>query len=70
LPAGHARIPIARFAAMTALGCAMWASGFVLAGMLLGAGWQGAGHALRIPLLLLGAGPGTLIVLKGRRRKP
>jgi membrane protein DedA with SNARE-associated domain len=70
LPAGHARIPIARFAAMTAIGCALWASGFVLAGTLLGAGWQGAGHALRVPLLLLGAGAGVLILLKGRQHKP
>lgn len=71
LPAGHARIAIAPFAAMTALGCAIWASGFVLAGMLLGAGWQNADHALRIPLLLLGAaGLGVGILLNGRNRKP
>lgn len=70
LPAGHARIPVGSFATMTALGCAIWAAGFVLAGMLLGAGWQGADHALRIPLLLLGAGVAALILLKGRNRKP
>lgn len=70
LPAGHARIPIARFAAMTALGCAIWASGFVLAGMLLGTGWQGADHALRIALLVLAAGIGGAVLLKGRNRKP
>jgi membrane protein DedA with SNARE-associated domain len=70
LPAGHARIPLARFTAMTALGCAIWASGFVLAGMLLGASWQGADHALRIPLLALGAaGLGAAVLLKGRNRK-
>ena len=69
LPAGHARIPIAPFAAMTTLGCAIWASGFVLAGMLLGAGWQGADHAHRVPLLLLAAGIGVGILLKGRNRK-
>jgi membrane protein DedA with SNARE-associated domain len=74
LPAGHARIPIAPFAAMTALGCAIWASGFVLAGMLLGASWQGADHALRVPLLVLGvAGIGVAILLKdatARAKRP
>jgi len=71
LPAGHARVPIGRFAVMTALGCAIWASGFVLAGMLLGASWQGADHALRVPLLLLGvAGIGAAVLLKRRNRKP
>jgi membrane protein DedA with SNARE-associated domain len=69
LPAGHARVPIAPFIAMTALGCTIWASGFVLAGMLLGTSWQAAGHALRIPLLLLGAGVVAGIALKRRNRK-
>lgn len=70
LPAGHARVPVARFAAMTVLGCAIWASAFVLAGMLLGASWQGADHALRVPLLLLGiAAIGVTILLKRRSRK-
>ena len=70
LPAGHARIGIARFTALTTLGCAIWASGFVLAGMLLGAGWQHAGLALRVPLLLSGAAAAGAIVLKARKRKP
>jgi membrane protein DedA with SNARE-associated domain len=70
LPAGHARVPIAWFVVMTTLGCAIWASGFLLAGILLGAGWQGADHALRVPLLLLGAaGVGLGILLKRRKRK-
>jgi membrane protein DedA with SNARE-associated domain len=70
LPAGHARIGIARFTVMTTLGCAIWASGFVLAGMLLGAAWQQASHVLRIPLLLAGAAAGGGILLKARNRKP
>ncbi|HEY7323486.1 MAG TPA: DedA family protein [Streptosporangiaceae bacterium] len=70
LPAGHARIPIAPFTAMTALGCAIWASAFVLAGTLLGAGWQSADHTLRIPFLVLGAGTVGGIMLKRRSRKP
>jgi membrane protein DedA with SNARE-associated domain len=69
LPAGHARIGIARFTVMTTLGCAIWASGFLLAGMLLGASWQHAGDVLRIPLLLAGAAAVAGILLKARNSK-
>ncbi len=69
LPAGHARVPVARFAVLTTLGCAIWAAGFVLAGMLLGASWEHAGHALRIPLRLLGAATAVAILLRARSRK-
>lgn len=70
LPAGHARIGIARFTVLTTVGCAIWASGFVLAGMLFGAGWQDAAHALRIPLLILGAAAAGGLLLGARNRKP
>jgi membrane protein DedA with SNARE-associated domain len=69
VPAGHAHIPVARFIALTTLGCATWASGFVVAGMLLGASWQHAGDALRIPLVLLGAATAAGILLRKRNRK-
>jgi membrane protein DedA with SNARE-associated domain len=70
LPAGHARIGIARFTVLTTAGCAIWAWGFVVAGMLLGAGWQDASNTLRIPLLLLGVATSGGILLKARNRKP
>lgn len=70
LPAGHARIPVGRFIMLTTFGCAIWASGFVLAGMLLGTGWQDATHVLRIPLLLVGAAAAGGLLLKTRNRKP
>jgi membrane protein DedA with SNARE-associated domain len=71
LPAGHARIPVGRFTVLTTLGCAIWASGFVLAGMLLGASWQHASQGLRIPLLLAAAaaGGGILWAARSRGRK-
>ncbi len=69
LPAGHARIPIARFIALTALGCAIWAAAFIAAGMLLGASWQHAGNALRIPLVLAGAATIAGLVVRARSRK-
>jgi membrane protein DedA with SNARE-associated domain len=70
LPAGHARIPLARFIALTTPGCAIWASGFVAAGMLLGASWQHAGDALRIPFVLLAVAACIGILLTARRKKP
>jgi membrane protein DedA with SNARE-associated domain len=69
LPAGHARIPITRFTVLTTLGCAIWAAGFVVGGMLLGAGWQHAGHALRIPLMLVAAAVAVGFLLRRRSRK-
>jgi membrane protein DedA with SNARE-associated domain len=39
LPAGHARVPLARFVALTIAGCAIWSTAFVLAGALAGNGW-------------------------------
>ena len=70
LPAGHAGIPVSRFTMLTTAGCAIWAFGFVLAGMLLGTSWQNAGHALRVPLLLLAAAAVVALLLKTPNRKP
>jgi membrane protein DedA with SNARE-associated domain len=59
LPAGHLRIRIGRFIAMTIVGCALWAAGFVLAGTLAGAAWRDvAGTAGRVSLLV-----GALLLL-------
>lgn len=66
LPAGHARIPLARFTVLTVAGCAIWASGLIVAGMLLGTGWQHAGLALRIPFLVAGSAAIAFLVLRGR----
>jgi membrane protein DedA with SNARE-associated domain len=40
LPAGHARVPLARFTALTTAGCALWCFAFVLTGDLAGSGWE------------------------------
>jgi membrane protein DedA with SNARE-associated domain len=40
LPAGVERMPVWQFVSLTALGSAIWNSGFVLAGYLLGANWH------------------------------
>jgi membrane protein DedA with SNARE-associated domain len=54
LPAGHARIGIGRFVAMTVAGCAIWAAALVLAGMVAGSGWRALSEALGLPLLAVG----------------
>ncbi len=54
LPAGHARIGVGRFVAMTACGCAIWAAALVLAGMVVGSGWRALSDALGAPLLAVG----------------
>jgi membrane protein DedA with SNARE-associated domain len=66
LPAGHARVAIAPFVAMTAAGCAIWAAMFVLAGTLLGTGWRAADNAVGVPLLAIGAVMAGAAVLRSR----
>lgn len=60
---------LARFTVLTTAGCAIWASGFVVAGMLLGASWQDASHALRLSLLPAGGAAAAAILLSARHFK-
>jgi membrane protein DedA with SNARE-associated domain len=67
LPAGAARVPLARFIPLTIAGCAIWSAAFVLAGDRAGSAWQGiAGTAGQLGLLV-----GALVVAalwwEGRR---
>ena len=39
LPAGARRLPLMPFTALTAAGCAIWATAFVLAGLVAGNAW-------------------------------
>src|SRR4051794_20161230 len=55
LPAGHARVAIGPFVLMTTLGCAIWATGFALLGLLAGGGWRTLGAPIADPLLAVGA---------------
>jgi membrane protein DedA with SNARE-associated domain len=54
LPAGHARVRIVPFVAMTVFGCAVWAGAFVTIGVVVGSGWRELGDAIGIPMLLVG----------------
>jgi membrane protein DedA with SNARE-associated domain len=69
LPAGARRVPLVTFVALTAIGCALWAVAFVLAGLLAGTAWTTVSSlAGRI---LLGVGLLVLVasVSRGRRRR-
>ncbi len=70
LPAGIARMPLARFSILTLIGSIPWVLGFALAGHALGGDWKSVRHALEyVDYVLLAAivlGVGYLIV---RRRR-
>jgi membrane protein DedA with SNARE-associated domain len=66
LPAGARRVPLTRFVALTATGCAIWAGGFVLAGMLAASAWGAVSAILgRVMLVAMALGLiGTLVAAK------
>jgi len=66
LPAGHARVDLARFLALTAAGCAIWSAAFLLIGMLAVKGWVGLGDVVGAPLLALGAASVVVALLRAR----
>lgn len=54
LPAGARRVPLARFIALTTVGCGLWATGFVLAGMIAAGAWSTVDSVLGRALLAAG----------------
>jgi membrane protein DedA with SNARE-associated domain len=59
LPAGARRVPLVAFVLMTTLGCALWATAFVIAGLIAGTAWAQVSSlvgraALAIGLLTIG----------------
>jgi membrane protein DedA with SNARE-associated domain len=69
LPAGYARIRLAPFTAMTAVGCAIWAAVFVLLGLLAGRSWSHPSDRLGLWLLLAVALAGGARLLRQRRKR-
>lgn len=61
--AGARRVPLLAFLALTAVGCALWAAAFILAGMLIGDAWSSVGSLLGQVLLGIG-----LVVLAATAR--
>lgn len=68
LPAGHARVPLGPFVAMTVLGCAIWAAVFTLAGTLAGTGWSELSDTVGDLLLAAGATALAALLLAQRHR--
>jgi membrane protein DedA with SNARE-associated domain len=65
LPAGARRVRLPAFVALTVLGCALWALGWILAGMLAAGAWTTvSGVAGRVLL-----GLGLLVVLAATKRR-
>jgi membrane protein DedA with SNARE-associated domain len=69
LPAGARRVPLGPFVALTILGCALWALGFILVGLLAGAAWSEIGSLVGRVLLVVGLGVLALSVAHGRQRR-
>jgi membrane protein DedA with SNARE-associated domain len=68
LPAGARRVPLVPFAALTAIGCALWALAFILVGLLAGAAWGEVSSLLGRVLLAFGLLALAVSFLHGRRR--
>ena len=68
LPAGARRVKLIPFLVLTSAGCAVWATGFVLCGLLAGQAWTAIGSTLG--RLLLVGGLLVLLVATLRRKKP
>jgi membrane protein DedA with SNARE-associated domain len=70
LPAGARRVPLGPFVALTIIGCALWATGFVLVGMLAAGAWGAVNSILGRALLAAGAAvlAGSLLRRSAGRR--
>ena len=67
LPAGSRSVPIAPFVALTILGSALWAVGFILVGLAAGGAWSAVSSLLGRILLVVGVA--ILIASLARRRR-
>jgi membrane protein DedA with SNARE-associated domain len=66
LPAGARRVPLAAFVALTVIGSALWATAFVLAGMLAGGAWSSIGSVVG----KVGLGVGIVVLVVSASRRP
>jgi membrane protein DedA with SNARE-associated domain len=67
LPAGARRVPLIRFIALTTVGCALWATAFILLGTLASGAWTTIDSVLGRALLVIGV---LLCALTLFRRRP
>ena len=66
LPAGARRVPLIPFSALTTIGCALWAVGFVLTGVIAASAWATVDSAIGRGLLAYGL---LALVLSIMRRR-
>jgi membrane protein DedA with SNARE-associated domain len=69
LPAGARRLPLARFTALTAAGCAIWAAALIAAGDASGTAWAAVDSVAGKALLAVGAAAAALAVWRSRRHR-
>jgi membrane protein DedA with SNARE-associated domain len=69
LPAGARRLPLVRFIVLTTLGCALWATAFVLIGLMSGAAWASVSSVLGRVLLGIGLLVLALAAYRQARRR-
>jgi membrane protein DedA with SNARE-associated domain len=69
LPAGARHIRLIPFIALTTTGCAIWAAGFVLSGMIAASAWATVASVVGRVLLALGLFTLAASVLRGRRSR-
>lgn len=68
LPAGAHRLPLVPFVALTTIGCALWATAFLLVGVVAGAAWTSVSSVLGKVLLAAGLLIAAAVLLNPRRR--
>jgi membrane protein DedA with SNARE-associated domain len=69
LPAGARRVALPPFIALTTVGCALWAAGFVLAGLIAAGAWTTVNSVLGRALLAVGVLALAASVHRRRRRR-
>jgi membrane protein DedA with SNARE-associated domain len=69
LPAGARHIPLAPFIALTTIGCALWALGLILTGIIAASAWATVDSILGRVLVAIGILTLAASVLRARRSR-
>ena len=68
LPAGARRVRLIPFITLTTIGCALWATAFVLTGLIVGGAWASVSSTLGRALLVTGLAAGGFATQRRRGR--
>ena len=69
LPAGAQGVPLVPFVVLTTVGCALWAAGLVLVGLLAGAAWMTVSSVVGKALLVVSLAVVAALVFRGPAEK-